>query len=107
MASLTRGLFIHIDGDCDAPTQTFRAKAPAIVTMLLADFPLDPSDGFEVVGYAGHESKGLTTLQKIRPSRTSRVARGSFQWTGRAAGAFDAYCKRNELDQTSDRANSG
>lgn len=86
--------------------QTFRAKAPGIVLMLLGDFPLDPADGFAIVGNAGHESAGFTILQEIKPTvKGSKGGWGWFQWTGSRRRAFEAYCKRNKLDPASDKAN--
>jgi hypothetical protein len=85
---------------------TFRAKAPAIVAQLRSDFPFSADDGCAVAGNGGHESLGFTKLQEIKPTVAgSRGGWGWFQWTGSRRRAFEAYCKRHDLDPASDKAN--
>jgi hypothetical protein len=86
--------------------QTFRSKSSGIVAKLMGDFPIRPEHGFAIVGNAGHECNGFTTLQEMRPTVPgSRGGWGWMQWTGPRRRAFEAYCKRNNLDPASDQAN--
>ncbi|SFZ85985.1 hypothetical protein SAMN02983003_3157 [Devosia enhydra] len=88
------------------PTETFTRKAPGICDRLLGDFPIRPDDAFAIVGNAGHESLGFTALQEITPVvKGSRGGWGWMQWTGPRRREFEAYCKRNKLDPSSDQAN--
>lgn len=86
--------------------QTFRSKSSGIVAKLIGDFPIRAEHGFAIVGNAGHECNGFTTLQEVKPTIPgSRGGWGWMQWTGPRRRAFEAYCKRNNLDPTSDQAN--
>lgn len=86
--------------------QTFRAKAPAIMAKLMADFPISVEDAAAIVGNAGHESAGFTALQEIKPVIPgSRGGWGWMQWTGPRRRAFEAYCTRTGKDPASDEAN--
>ena len=85
---------------------TFRSKSSGIVAKLLGDFPVRPDDCFAILGNAGHECNGFTTLQEVRPTvRGARGGWGWMQWTGPRRRAFEAYCTRNRLDPASDEAN--
>ncbi len=85
---------------------TFRSKSSAIVAKLRGDFPLRHEDCFAIVGNAGHECNGFTTLQETSPTvKGSRGGWGWMQWTGPRRRAFEAYCTRNRLDPGSDEAN--
>lgn len=85
----------------------FRAVAPAYMRKLLADFPmLDPQGAAAIFGNLGHESRGFTALQEIKPTVAgSKGGWGWAQWTGPRRRAFEAYCKRTGKDPTSDEAN--
>lgn len=84
----------------------FRAVAPKYMAMLLADFPrLNKLDAAAVFGNFGHESKGLTDDQEDKPVvKGSRGGLNWAQWTGPRRRAMETYCKRNNLDPTSDEA---
>lgn len=85
---------------------TFRAKAPGIMNMLIADFSLQLDDAAAIVGNFGHESAGFTALQEIKPVvKGSRGGYGWPMWTGPRRRAYEAYCKRTGLDPASDKAN--
>lgn len=85
---------------------TFRAKAPGIMDMLLKDFLLQLDDAAAIVGNFGHESAGFTALQEIAPTvKGSRGGYGWPMWTGPRRRAYEAYCQRNGLDPASDKAN--
>lgn len=87
---------------------TFRAKAPWIMALLMRDFPLGVVDAAAILGNLGHESSGLATLQEISPTvKGSKGGYGWAQWTGPRRRAFAAYCKLNKLDPASDQANCG
>lgn len=85
----------------------FRARAPWLMGLLLADFPeLSVLDAAAIAGNGGHESNGFTTLQETKPVVPgSRGGWGWFQWTGPRRRAFEAYCQRNGKDLRSDQAN--
>jgi hypothetical protein len=84
----------------------FRATAPRYMAMFMADFGCSKLDAAAVFGNAGYESNGFKSLQEIKPVvKGSRGGYGWFQWTGPRRRAFEAYCKRNDLDIASDLAN--
>jgi hypothetical protein len=86
--------------------ETFRAKAPGIMRLLIGDFGLTDVQAAGILGNLGHESNGLTTFQELNP-RGGRGGWGWGQWTGPRRLAFEAYCARNHLDPKSDKANYG
>ena len=74
--------------------------------LLRADFELSELDAAAVFGNFGHEAKGLTTLQEIRPTvKGSRGGYGWPQWTGPRRRAYEAYCQRTGRDPASAQAN--
>src|SRR5690606_11587737 len=76
------------------------------MAQLLRDFPITPTDAAAIVGNAGHECGGFTTLQEINPTvKGSRGGYGIMQWTGPRRRAFEAYCARTGKDPSSDDAN--
>lgn len=87
--------------------RVFDSKAPKVIGLLLGDFPeWRADDAIADVGNLGHECLGFTKLQEISP--TVKGSRGGFgwpQWTASRRRAYEAYCKRNNLDPTSDKAN--
>src|SRR5690606_15608355 len=88
--------------------ETFRAKAPGVMQLLMSDFGLNDQSAAAIVGNLGHESNGFATLQEIKPVvKGSRGGWGWAQWTGPRRKEFEAYCKRNSLDPASDKANYG
>lgn len=90
----------------DHVEQTFRAKAPVLMTELIADFHITPEDAAAIAGNLGHECLGFTKLQEISPTvKGSRGGYGWAQWTGPRRKAYEAYCKRNGKDPASDGAN--
>lgn len=91
-----------------AQYETFRATAPGVMTLLMQDFGLDEQSAAAIVGNLGHESAGFTTLQELRPTvKGSRGGYGFAQWTGPRRRAFEAYCDRNKLSPSSNKANYG
>lgn len=87
---------------------TFREKAPWIMALLIRDFSLDIDGAAAILGNLGHESFGLTAFQEISPTvKGSRGGYGWGQWTGPRRHAFEAYCARNDLHPSSDKANYG
>lgn len=91
-----------------SPEDTFRAKAPAVMDLLMKDFSLDSTSAAAILGNIGHECLGFTVLQEISPTvKGSKGGYGWCQWTGPRRTAFEAYCKRNDLDPASDKANYG
>lgn len=88
------------------PITTFVEKAPTFMGLLMKDFGFSVEDAAAIMGNAGHESGGLTLFQEIKPT-SGRGGWGWFQWTGPRRDAFEAYCKRNDLDPKSDKANYG
>lgn len=89
--------------------KTFKVLAPRIMGDLLRDFPqLDVNDAAAIVGNAGHESGGLTSLQEISPTVAgSRGGYGWFQWTGPRRREFEAWCRSHNLKLSSYEANYG
>lgn len=84
----------------------FKQKAPWIMGKLLGDFPIVVDDSGAIVGNLGHECLGFTKLQEMKPVvKGSRGGYGWPQWTGPRRRAYEAYCKRNDLDPASDKAN--
>jgi len=84
----------------------FRAKAPGIMNLLMADFGVDLESAAAILGNLGHESGGFRSLQEIRP--TIAGSAGGFgwaQWTGSRRDQYEAYCSRNGYDPASDTAN--
>jgi hypothetical protein len=89
-------------------TAIFKAKVPTLMRQFMADFKCTKEDAAAVFGNAGHESGGFTQMQEIKPTMPgSRGGFGWFQWTGPRRKAFEAYCSRNNLSPTSDKANYG
>lgn len=85
---------------------TFRAKAPGIMHKLIDDFPIGVEDAAAILGNLGHESGGLVSLQELKPTVAgSAGGYGWAQWTGPRRRAFEAYCARNGLKPSSDKAN--
>lgn len=86
--------------------ELFRAKAPGIMSKLIADFGLDALSAAAILGNLGHECAGFTALQEIKPTVAgSRGGYGWAQWTGPRRRAFEAYCAKHKLDPASDAAN--
>lgn len=84
----------------------FETDAPWAMDKLQADFGFSVEDSAAVMGNAGHESLGFSTLQEIKPTVAgSAGGYGWFQWTGPRRRLFEAYCSRNNLDKTSREAN--
>lgn len=85
----------------------FKSKVQWVTDKLLDDFPqLSSLDAFAILGNIGHECGGFRLMQEQKP--TVAGSRGGFgwcQWTGPRRRSYEAYCKRNNLDPTSDAAN--
>lgn len=84
----------------------FETDAPWAMDKLITDFKFDVLDAAAVMGNAGHESIGFTTLQEMKPVvKGSKGGYGWFQWTGPRRRLFEAYCDRNKLNPASREAN--
>lgn len=84
----------------------FTDKAPGIMRKLMLDFGLTVEEAAAILGNLGHESAGFAKLQEIKPVVPgSRGGYGWAQWTGPRRRAYEAYCRRNDLDPASDKAN--
>jgi hypothetical protein len=84
----------------------FRAKAPGIMNLLMADFALDVESAAAILGNLGHESGGFQFLQEKQPLIPgSAGGYGWAQWTGPRRRAYESYVERNNLDPASDTAN--
>jgi hypothetical protein len=84
----------------------FRAKAPGIMNLLMADFALDVESAAAILGNLGHESGGFRFLQEKQPLIPgSAGGYGWAQWTGPRRRAYEAYVERNGFDPASDSAN--
>ena len=96
----------NITGEPMNAEQTFRAKAPWIMSKLLCDFPIGVDDAAAILGNLGHECLGFTAMQEFKPVVAgSKGGWGWPQWTGPRRRAFEAYCKRTGKDPASDDAN--
>lgn len=88
------------------PKVNFSNVAPTYMRMLIEDFGVTVEEAAAVFGNAGYESLGFTKLQEIKPVvKGSRGGYGWFQWTGPRRRAFEAYCKKNGFDPSSNDAN--
>lgn len=86
----------------------FTDKAPRIMKLLIQDFNLTEEEAAAILGNLGHESGGFRFLQEKKPLIPgSRGGYGWAQWTGPRRVAYEAYCARNGLDPSSDKANYG
>ncbi len=83
----------------------FTDKAPWVMNLLIKDFDLDRESAAAILGNLGLESGGFKYSQEINPVGGGRGGLGWPQWTGPRRRAYEAYCKRNGLDVTSDKAN--
>ena len=87
---------------------TFKAKAPGLMDLLMRDFGISDLSAAAIVGNLGHESNGFSSLQEINPTvRGSRGGYGYAQWTGPRRREFEAYCERNNLNPAGQKANYG
>lgn len=87
---------------------TFTDKAVKYMPILMKDFSLSDEDAAAIFGNLGHETGGFKYFQEISPVvQGSRGGFGWAQWTGPRRRDFEAYCKRNNLDPLSDKANYG
>ncbi len=77
----------------------FRAKAPGIMNLLMADFGIDLESVAAILGNLGHECNGFQSLHQIGGNGL-----GWPQWDDRRP-AFEAYCARNGYHPLSDTAN--
>ena len=87
-------------------TTLFVQKVQYIRPLLRQDFLFSAMDSDAIIGNLAHETGGFAQFQEISP--TVAGSRGGFgwaQWTGPRRKAFEAYCKRNNLDPFSDKAN--
>ncbi len=75
--------------------------------LLMKDFNLDAEGAAAILGNLGTESGGFKYSQELKPIGNGRGGLGWAQWTGPRRVSFEAYCKRNSFDVTSDRANYG
>ena len=86
----------------------FQQKVGYIRPKLLADFGFSLKDADAIIGNLAHETGGFEFFQELSPTvKGSRGGWGWAQWTGPRRRQFEAYCKRNDLDKFSDKANYG
>lgn len=86
--------------------RVFDDMAPRLIARLRGDFDFNVDGGSAIMGNGGWESAGFTKLQEMKPTvKGSRGGWGLMQWTGPRRRAFEAYCKRNNLDPASEKAN--
>jgi hypothetical protein len=72
----------------------------------MKEFNLDVLDSAAIVGNGGHESGGFKSLQEIKPVVPgSRGGYGIMQWTGPRRRAYEAFCKKLNIDPSSMEAN--
>ncbi len=84
----------------------FEQKVNFIRPLFMKDFDASALDAAAVIGNFAHETGGFKHFQELNP--TVAGSRGGFgwpQWTGPRRRAYEAYCKRNNLDPFSDKAN--
>ncbi|MCS3686654.1 hypothetical protein ABIF07_006324 [Bradyrhizobium elkanii] len=86
---------------------SFTSKAPAIMQRLMNDFGLSKEQAAGIVGNLGHESGGFKIMQERNPIGGGRGGFGWAQWTGSRRRDYEAWCKANGLNPTSDEANYG
>ena len=87
------------------PVEYFMSRAPTYMALMIKDLDWSVLDAAAAMGNAGHESVGLTVYQEYKPKVPgSRGGASWWQWTGERRVAFEAYCKRNNLDPHSDIA---
>lgn len=83
----------------------FTDKAPGVMMLLMKDFNLTDEEAAAILGNLGTESGGFKYSQEIKPIGNGRGGLGWAQWTGPRRVQFESYCKRNNLDPVSDKAN--
>lgn len=98
--------------DPKAPTakkgeELFLLKAPRIMEKLIDDFDIKDFQAAGILGNIGLECDGFRLMQEVKPIGGGRGGFGWCQWTGDRRGLFEAFCKAEGLDPTSDAANYG
>lgn len=77
----------------------FEKWAVIFIERLMKDFNIGVLDAVAIVGNGGAESGGFKSLQELKPLvKGSRGGYGIMQWTGPRRRAYEAYCKRNNLN---------
>lgn len=86
--------------------ENFAKKAPRLMDRLLDAFgEWDELDAAACAGNGGHESGGFASLQETNPTVAgSKGGYGWFQWTGPRRRKFEAWCKANGVNPSSDEA---
>src|SRR4029077_4746866 len=85
---------------------TFAEKAPGIIRDLMRDFSFTDFQAAGILGSIGRETGGFHDFHERKP-RSGRGGFGWCQWTGDRRVNFEAFCKKNTLEQMSDKANYG
>ena len=86
----------------------FKRIVSKYVPIFMKDFNVSLEDASAVFGNLAYECVGFEIYQEIKPIIPgSRGGWGWAMWTGPRRKSFEAYCKRNNLDLSSDRANYG
>ena len=89
-------------------TETFVAKAPAIMERLIADFGLKDFQAAGLLGNIGEECDGFREMQERKPLIPgSKGGFGWAQWTGPRRTQFEAFCSAAGLSPFADAANYG
>lgn len=92
--------------DMPSASAGFDVRGGWLVKRLADDFSLTLTQAAGLVGNLGYESEGFAALQEIAPI-SGRGGRGWPMWTGSRRVAFEAWCKTQKLDPSSDQANYG
>jgi hypothetical protein len=87
--------------------ELFLLKAPRIMEKLIDDFDLKDFQAAGILGNIGLECDGFRLMQEVKPIGGGRGGFGWCQWTGVRRDRYEAFCKAQGLDPTSDAANYG
>ncbi len=86
----------------------FTTKAPGIMADLIRDLSITVEDAAAICGNFGTETGGFAKLQEIKPTvKGSKGGYGWAQWTGPRRRAYEAWCRENGKEPSSDAANYG
>ncbi|PJG54654.1 hypothetical protein CVM73_13400 [Bradyrhizobium forestalis] len=83
---------------------TFVEKAPIIMRALMADFGFKDFQAAAILGNIGQECGGFTLFQERHPI-SGRGGIGWCQWTADRRVNYENFCRDNQLDPQSDKAN--
>lgn len=85
---------------------SFEERGGWVLKALKEDYDITDNQAAGIVGNIGFESGGFKHLQEIAPAvEGSRGGYGWAQWTGPRRVKFEAWCKDQGLEPSSDEAN--